>query len=415
MVRAKERLKHLLRWSEQYTKTDMIYAARGGFWLTVGKIVLSATSFATMVVFANLLPAEIYGNYQFVLATVSVLTIFSLPGIKNALVRSVARGDEGSFLTAFWVRMKWSVLTSIALGCVGLWYFWNEDVLLLAAFLVAAFLFPLRMAEPTTEQFWQGRKQFNIQIATHLIVTFASAVAVMATLWVTDNLVYILLAFFGVQAVFGIGVYLFTMSRLRNHRVDKDMVSYGKSLTVMSVIGTAADHLDKILLFAFLPPAHLAVYSFAIDPVKKVKGFFSIKELALPKLSQHGVAGEARKKKVFYKTLRLFAVSVPAAFLLAVSAPYIYEFIFPQYVESVVYFQALTVLVAFTPFAIFGASLLAEMKTTSQYILQITVPSLKILFFFVLIPLWGIWGVVFAIVVAEIVRGVLVTFLYWRM
>ena len=35
----------LLRKSEKYTKTDMVYLTKGGFWLTLGQIISSTSAF----------------------------------------------------------------------------------------------------------------------------------------------------------------------------------------------------------------------------------------------------------------------------------------------------------------------------------------------------------------------------------
>lgn len=80
-----ERLKHhthrALRHSEKYFKTDMVYLAKGGFWLTTGQGVASLASLVLAIAFANLLPKEAYGNYKYILAVVGVLTLFGLTGI----------------------------------------------------------------------------------------------------------------------------------------------------------------------------------------------------------------------------------------------------------------------------------------------------------------------------------------------
>ena len=64
----KEKIYKLLRKSEKWTHTDMIYLAKGGFWLTLGQIISSVSSFALAVAFANFLPKEVYGNYKYIIS-----------------------------------------------------------------------------------------------------------------------------------------------------------------------------------------------------------------------------------------------------------------------------------------------------------------------------------------------------------
>ena len=99
-MKIKNRIYRLLRRSERHTKTDMVYLASGGFWLTVGQIISSAATFGLAIAFANLLPKETYGTYKFVLSIAGILTIFTLPGMVTSLTQAVARNFEGSVILA---------------------------------------------------------------------------------------------------------------------------------------------------------------------------------------------------------------------------------------------------------------------------------------------------------------------------
>src|SRR5690606_7328003 len=97
----KTRLYKLLRWSERYTKTDMVYLARGGTWLTLGTIAATALAFISALVFANFLPKDVYGTYSFVLSMAAILAIPTLHGMMTATARAVARGYDGTATKAF--------------------------------------------------------------------------------------------------------------------------------------------------------------------------------------------------------------------------------------------------------------------------------------------------------------------------
>ena len=77
----KQKLISILRWSEKYTQTDMVYLTRGGFWLILGKIVFNISGFLLIIAFANLLSKEAYGTYQYVLSVASILAIPTLSPI----------------------------------------------------------------------------------------------------------------------------------------------------------------------------------------------------------------------------------------------------------------------------------------------------------------------------------------------
>jgi len=122
--KTKIRLYNLLRWSQKYTKTDMVYLAKGGSWLTLGQIVSTIASFLSAIAFANLLPRETYGQYKYILSITSILAIPTLAGINTAVIRAIARGYEGSFIPALKTKIKWGLLGGItSIGLAGYYYF----------------------------------------------------------------------------------------------------------------------------------------------------------------------------------------------------------------------------------------------------------------------------------------------------
>ena len=123
MQRLKAKIKNFLIWSQKYTQTDMVYLAKGGFWLTLGNIISSASVFLLAIAFANLLDSTTYGNYKYILSLVGILIIFTLTGTKFAIPQAVARGLEGSFYTGFKTKLKWGVLGSLsAIGLAGYYF-----------------------------------------------------------------------------------------------------------------------------------------------------------------------------------------------------------------------------------------------------------------------------------------------------
>lgn len=412
----KHALKRLLRWSERYTRTDMVYLASGSFWVSLKASLFMLMSLGSMVAFAHLATQELYGEYQYVLATIGLVTVLGLPGMKQALVRSVAQGYDRSLIVAFREKMHWSLLAALALLAASGWYVYQGNLELGGVFALGAVSFPIINSTQIFTQFWRGKQRFQRWALFHVLFQAASMGAVVSALFFTDdNVVLILAMFFGAQAVVGVGLFLVTLRAQENTRVDTGLVSFSRHLTVMGAIGTIAGQLDKIILWHFVGPAQLAVYSFAADPVNKVKGLLPIRTLALPRLSKNRVNTAGRKRKIFSKFVLLFALTIPMAIGVALVAPFVYTIIFPQYVEATQYIPLLSVLIALTPFAVLSLSLTAEMKTRSLYVTQSVVPVTKIALFLVLTPLYGVWGVIVALVVSQLIGNALATYFFWRM
>jgi short subunit fatty acids transporter len=69
---AKSKLISLLRKSEKYTKTDMVYLLKGGFWLNLNNVISSGLSFVLSILFAKYVSKEAYGSYQFLISFASI-------------------------------------------------------------------------------------------------------------------------------------------------------------------------------------------------------------------------------------------------------------------------------------------------------------------------------------------------------
>ncbi len=109
----------ILRKSEKFFKIDMVYLAKGGFWITSGQSINTILSLVLIVAFANLLPKETYGTYKYILSLAGVLNIFTLTGMNSAVARAVAVGSEGALKASVKYQLKWNLLMLVAFWILG--------------------------------------------------------------------------------------------------------------------------------------------------------------------------------------------------------------------------------------------------------------------------------------------------------
>jgi O-antigen/teichoic acid export membrane protein len=409
----KEKIYEFLRWSEKYTETDMVYLAEGGFWLNLGKVVTSFCSFLVMIAFARFVSKEIYGIYQYVLSMVAILTIFTLPEIETSLTRSVAKGKEGTIYPCFKAKISWGILGGlISLGISGYYFFHQNNILALCFFIAAIFL-PIMDSFELYFSFWQGKKRFDIQNKYFICVNLLATLCLILAIFLTKNLFLILLTYFSAHTFFRAIFFKLTLKKLENQEKDLEAVSFGKHLTLMRIAEIAGTQLDKILIWQFLGPVFVATYSFALLPVLKLREMIPIFPLALPKLSQRSLS--EIKSTLLKKFLKLFWISIPLAIFYILLVPFLFKIFFPAYLESIPYAQALGFILIFVPFPLIGTSLIAQMRKRELYLIRFLTPSLKIILFLILLPLYGIWGAVTAILIAQIFSAGLVLFLFKRM
>ena len=402
----KMRLHRLLRWSERYTKTDMVYLAKGGSWMTFGQIINMGIGFAVSIAFANLFPKESFGTYKFILSAVAMIGIFSFIDIGTAINQAVARGFGNSLHQGFKANLKWSIGVPIAGIVVSGYYFLNDNLLLSFAFLLAGILTPLTASAGLYGSYLLGKKDFRRSTLYSMVRNIAPAAALIATLFLTQSLFAIIVVYFLSASLVSFVLYRMTEHAYRkeNQNEDPGLVSYAGHLGVMGIIGQVADNIDKILVFHYLGAAPLAIYAFAIAPVEQLQGGKKIlNALSLSKLSARSFDELQKSVPRRVGLLALYALVLVAIYVPLI--PYFYNFFYPQYHDSIFYSQ----LYSLTLFGVIGSvldsHLVAHKKKRELYVSRTVIPTAKILLVVLLIPTFGLVGLVAAQILTRILSG----------
>ncbi len=401
----KEKFVQFLRWSEKYTETDMLYIAKGSFWIVFGRIGILIIAVAKMIAFGRYADQEVYGTYTFILSMATILGIFSLGGINTSLIKAISQKKDGTLLLAIKEKLKFSLFGSFASLVASGWYLYNQNYPLAIAFLIVALFLPTQNVFSVFSSFWIGRQNFSKNSKYELLSAFLVASVTIPVIVLTNDPVLMVVALFGSQSLFN-GILLSkTLKQKENNEVMPEAISFGKNLTAMGAIALFASQVDKIILWKFFGPIPLAIYSFAQIPIQYIQGVIPIGTLAFPKIGERDF--KKIKEGLVKKFKKLFLLFFPLTISVIIIAPYAYKIVLPQYIDSVPYFQAFSLLLLFSPFAILSTSLLSEMKKKELYTIQIVMPFSKIVFFLILIPFFGIWGIIISIILSELIGNIL--------
>jgi len=409
----KNKIKEFLIWSQKYTKTDMVYVAKGGIWWIIDNVVIVLLSFATMTAFSYWVAKEVFGAYQYIISIVTILGVFTLPGMQNAIVRAVAKGKEGTFWLCTKIRLKWSLIGISGCLAISAWYFLHQNFILGSSLLIASFLFPFPRIFNLLFNFWQARKRFDIRTKYSIIINVFEAIVFIPILFLTDNLILIMLVYFISRSLFRGIFFKLTSRKIKNKKTDKETIPFGKHLTLMQSIGMIGNQVDKVIIWQFLGAVPVALYSFALLPIQRIQGLIPVVPLALPKLSEKNF--EETKKGVRDKFFKLFLITLPLCVFLILIAPVLYKILFPQYINSIPYFRILSLNLAFVPFSLLNTSFVAGAKKKQLYTISVITPTLKIGLFLALIPFYGIWGIIVAILIARGIESGLTFYLFEKL
>lgn len=399
----KQKIYQILKEAEKYTKTDLIYLARGGFWLTLTQGISSFSAFLLAIAFANFLPPETFGAYKYILSFASILLIPSLPEINTALTQSVARGFEGSFFSALKIRIKWGFLSSFLSLLLSFYYFFRGNFLLGGGFLIATIFLPFFESLGTYQALLLGRKDFFHSAKYNIFSQLGHFLILILSLLISKNLFFILLAYFISLTT----LRLFFLKKVLkkyppNRQLDPETISYGKHLTLMSILGNVAKYLDKLLIFHYLGAKELAIYTFATSPLNHLASFLNnLKVLTFPKFAngeKEKIKSGLRKRLIF---LILFLGGIILIYFLL--APYLYRLFFPKYPEAIFY----TKIFAFSLIGIIGGLfnnfLRAQKEIKKLYQLSFFAPLYNIAGMFLAVQ-FGLEGIVIGKVILEIIN-----------
>jgi O-antigen/teichoic acid export membrane protein len=404
----------LLRKSEKFFKTDMLYLAKGGFWMTAGTAISWPISLVMSVAFANLLSKDSYGTYQYVLGIVSIFGIMNLSGINTSITRSVARGAEGSLFDALRTKIRFGMLGGLGSGILGAYYFFQGNTLLGSAFLICSVFIPFWDNFGIYVSYLYGKKRFDLMNMYEVLAQFVSSLSLIITLFLTHDVLVLIFVYFVVFTVVRGSLFSYMVKKYPpNSTKDPNVISYGKHLSLMVAVSNISSNLDKVLLFHFLGPISVAEYTFAQAVPMKVNGFLRIvSRLAFPKMATANK--DALEKTLMRKILLLVIPSAAVAFLFIAAAPYIFAIFFPKYMEAVIWSQIVALTLLLQPFALITTFLSAQEQKKSLYIYNFGMPIIRAVTFFTLIPTLHLFGAILSLVAIKTADTIFQLVLFYR-
>ncbi len=416
-----EKIKNLiyafLKKTQKYTGTDNIYLATQGSYLAIGNIINALASFLLAMAFARLLPKETYGEYRYLLSIITMVGIFALPGMDDALLQAVAKKFEGFIKNAFKEKFRWGILGSVICLSVAGYFFYKNNLDLMTSFVIAAIFFPLMESSSLYLSYLGGKKLFGIQMKYSTLTQIIAAFAIIITLFFTQSIIALTAIYFLSNTLMRVLFLLRSLKKFppnTNNQEEKEFIKFGKHLSFLRIVQTIAGQIDRMLLFHFLGAVQVAIYSFATLPVSEADIFLkNIRFLALPKLAIR--TREEIKKTLLKKVGKATLLIAPLVLLYIIIAPYLYKIFFPQYTESIFFSQLFFLTILAFPASVIALSFQAQMAKKELYQFSIISPLVLIILLIILTPLYGILGIIIARLISQLFTVCFALFLFRKL
>lgn len=400
-----KRLFHLLRWSERYVRTDMVYLTGSGFWLNLNFAFVSVFALLLSIAFANLLSKNEFGIYQYVLAISSLLTALTYSGMNNAIARAVARGQEGTLAASIPKQLIWNLFPGTLACLIGAYYLFQGNMVLGIGMIAVGLTLPLSATFNSYLSFLNASRRFKIASLYTISGNAVYYLLIFVCIFLFPEALPLILVNLIVNALVACYLYWRTVRTYKpNSAVDPDALSYGRHLTFISVFSTAAAHVDKILVFQFFGAAPLASYALAtLLPDRLVGAFKPLLVAAFPKFSRRSF-NELQEGLPWKIAVIVLVTSIGAA-AYSLFAPFLLSLFYPEYPEIIPFSQ----LYAFTFIATAGhlcsVALTAHKKLKELYTHTIASSLGQIVLMVVGVMLWGLWGLIIARVLSAALFG----------
>ncbi len=383
---------------------DAHYFVSNSFWVAATQIVTLGGSLLVTVLFAHFLNEELFGNYRYLIAIASIISVFSLNSIGQSILQTAAQGKLGFFKTGMRYSLASGILSAFLGIIAGIYYFINDNPLLASSCFLIAIVQPFISSYFNVFSLLSGQQRFQESAILQTVRVLAITVVSVGTILVTQNVFLLFLSYQIMQLTTnGLGYWYFKPKAVAPElppEETKKYLQFALHQSIQSAILNTAQRLDAIVVFQHLGATQLAIYSIALVIPDQMRGLIkNLSNLLFPKYVNYTPLQlrNSIPKRCFQLFLALTAISG----LYIVIAPYVFTWIFPKYETAILYSQLLALAIPASVYYIIQSALKSETNSTALYYIQLSSATVRIILTLVLTYTFGIIGTITAFVASS--------------
>jgi O-antigen/teichoic acid export membrane protein len=272
----------------------------------------------------------------------------------------------------------------------GLYYLHFGNVLLGSALICISPFFPALSPLEAWKHFFKGKSLFNYYAALNSLLVVIRFGLVVAFLFITKHIVFILLAHFAAQSLLHISFHTYALhiARKGKQKIEPDWKKQSFALSILSFSQTIFGTMDMVIIGNLLALDQVAIYGIVMKLVDLfIKFFRNFSQSLAPTLFKKT---HVNIKKFIGAALLLFTAPTILFFTIKPLIIFVYS---EQYIACIPLLQTYVWIIPIAVSAKFCNIFLVKHKLNLEInITRITSIILVILCYFTLIPLLGIWG-----------------------
>lgn len=362
------------------------------FWSNLNQGVITVSALALSIIFTRLGTLGLYGQYLFVLAMFGLFSIISIPGVRTVIFRTTSQGYDSVYRKATTFSFLLSLLGIPLLVAAGVFVYLFKTRILGISLIVFALFFPFMESLQNWMPFLKGRSEFRKLAFYNLVKILISLIAVTLSIIFTENIIVILAAYFLVNSGFNILYHFQSVRLLRDDKLDPEWKRQSYALTIMGLSSIIFGRVDVVLIGSLLTYEQVAIYGLVM---KFADVFFSVIKSTMEAIVPNLYQSRKITIRYFYK---FFFLSFLVPIILYPIIKYPVLFLYPERCSDVIRFSK--VYLAIIPFYFLNLVVtyfMIKYKLNKEINIGRIISMIAVVVFYaILIPLYGIWGGVVA-------------------
>lgn len=393
----------LITKSEKILKLDIKYFSKNSFYILLKQGITGFFGFLLSFTLARTLTRFTFGEYNLFLSILGVLSIFSLPGMLDAILNSVVKGFDHSYIEGTRLSFKASFLSFPLIFLIALFYFLNNQPTVSLLLLTSVIFFPFYNGLNSFEYFLTAKEKFfEVMLSTALLSFAVNLVTLLVALF-TGKIFLIVFAFLLVNAVVKLSIFSYTRRLVKKgSNVDPEMKRFGLFLTLLSGFSQIVNNFDRIILGYFSGLSSLALFSIAnILPSFIEKTFYSLQGIMTPKIIKEGKRGN--RETIKRHLIKIIFLSIFVFLVIYFAAPFFIKIFFgAKYEEAIKFSQLLSVQLVFSLANSMLGNIITFQQRSKSMIFFTFYPALpRMILYLILIPKFGILGLILSLLVSK--------------
>lgn len=377
---------------------DLRYYLSGGGYLLISQIAPLLLLFASTWFLTNFLSKEVYGYYSYVQNLLGMLSVFTLPGYYNAVIKSSARGFHGSLKKSAKRRLAFSLIGTAILMVISVYFWAKGDSTRASGILLGSVFLGLAFGLDDFRAFLNGRNKYALFTLFHVGLQLAVTVATVTALLISGNYLVILTVNLAVRGLGQLLCMVLSYRTRENDNIEEGFVKFGYKLSALSALGTISFYLDRVLVGTIFSAAMMAEFNLAsiiTTPLRNIG--VVINRLIFPKMVN--LEGRRFALKTFFKAFYLIGALTVIGLIYFLLIPIILRWLFPIYenIRPYVNWMMASELVAVVVIYLETYYLSQDNLLKTYYVVNIVRPAAIIVLLPILMYIFpGLYGAIFA-------------------